>query len=134
MVKKMEYQSDESNSWSPVERIVHPDYGDMTEEVAFELMKLGGAAEFSNNGREKVEMAQVQAREMAVAAKFLGMDKVVGGDMRVNARIPPMVYHYWGQRLGYECWEQKEFLEGYMLKHFDELRVKYQPKENVVAL
>jgi hypothetical protein len=131
----MIYESDESNSWSPVERIVHPEYGDMTEEVAFELMKLGGAELFCGDGVEKIRMAEVQAREMAVAAKFLGLDRQVGGAaMQLQARIPPMVYHYWGQRLGYACWEQKEFVEGYMLKHFDELRVKYEKPGNVVVV
>lgn len=24
--------------------------------------------------------------------------------------IPPTAFHYWGQRLGYECWEDKQFV------------------------
>jgi hypothetical protein len=29
-------------------------------------------------------------------------------------RIPVDSYHYWGQRLGYECWRDKDFVKGFL--------------------
>jgi hypothetical protein len=28
-------------------------------------------------------------------------------------RVPADAFHYWGQRLGYECWEDEQFLREY---------------------
>lgn len=100
-------------------RIVHPDFGDITEEVALELSRMHG---MSAGGREMSERAAVRQRELAVAAKFLGVDgsKHLMGNQRV--RVTSEVYHYWGQRLGYECWTEREFVDGYMRKHFEEVR------------
>jgi hypothetical protein len=37
--------------------------------------------------------------------------KPVEGLGKLVAQIPADAFHYWGQRLGYECWEDKQFFE-----------------------
>lgn len=32
---------------------------------------------------------------------------------RLRMRVPETAYHYWGQRLGYQCWKDKRFLAEY---------------------
>ena len=31
-----------------------------------------------------------------------------------RAMIDPASYHYWGQRLGYECWDDEQFMKEYL--------------------
>lgn len=38
----------------------------------------------------------------------------IDGVGRLKARIPLAAWHYWGQRLGYECWEDNGFLEEFL--------------------
>lgn len=38
----------------------------------------------------------------------------IEGVGRLKARIPIEAWHYWGQRLGYECWEDKQFLDEFL--------------------
>ena len=41
----------------------------------------------------------------------------------LKARIDPYSYHYWGKRLGYACWNDKQFVDEY-LRDTPEARVK----------
>lgn len=56
-------------------------------------------------------------REMALAAKARGATRIIrgpdgsGGQMDIH--IHPESFHYWGQRLGYECWDDPTFLAEY---------------------
>jgi hypothetical protein len=50
------------------------------------------------------------------AAKTIGASKEtdyksVNGLGRFRMRIDPYTYHYFGQRLGYKCWQDKQFLD-----------------------
>jgi len=50
------------------------------------------------------------------AAKTIGSSretdyKSVNGLGRLRLRIDPYTYHYFGQRLGYNCWHNEEFLK-----------------------
>lgn len=36
------------------------------------------------------------------------------GGGEVEMMITPYSYHYWGKRLGYECWEDKQFRREYL--------------------
>lgn len=57
-------------------------------------------------------------REMALAAKANGERKILrgreGDGGEVKMMIHPASYHYWGQRLGYECWEDPQFCREYL--------------------
>lgn len=57
-------------------------------------------------------------KEMALAAKAGGVRRVLkddgagGGD--VHYMVHPVSFHYWGNRLGYECWHDDEFIREYL--------------------
>lgn len=47
----------------------------------------------------------------------------VDGLGELTASIPTAAYHYWGRRLGYECWSDRQFKKEY-LRDNPEARVK----------
>ena len=40
--------------------------------------------------------------------------KSVDGLGEMKAQISADSYHYWGQRLGYDCWKDKKFMDNYL--------------------
>jgi hypothetical protein len=40
--------------------------------------------------------------------------KSIEGLGQLTARIPPTAYHFWGQKLGYECWNDKAFMDEFL--------------------
>lgn len=71
-------------------------------------------AELNYRHRRKLALLH---QEMAQVAKVHGETRVLrcrGGDGGyVDLNIHPASYHYWGQRLGYECWQDAQFLREY---------------------
>jgi hypothetical protein len=55
----------------------------------------------------------------------------IDGLGELKARIPPNSFHYWGQRLGYECWSDKQFLNDF-IKHNPEVAIRNRVKRTVV--
>ena len=52
--------------------------------------------------------------ESKTNAKLNAMDhRSLDGIGRLRMRVPADAFHYWGQRLGYECWEDEQFLREY---------------------
>jgi len=47
----------------------------------------------------------------------------VDGLGAMKAQISADSYHYWGQRLGYDCWRDKKFMDGYLTEN-PQCRVK----------
>lgn len=84
-----------------IQELVIPGYGDMTKAVMDELTR-GHLA--------KLYMAErVQRR----AAATLGERRTLSAG-EVTMQVHPKFYHYWGQRLGYECWEDKQFVREFL--------------------
>lgn len=54
------------------------------------------------------------------------------GDINPVGMIPPTSYHYWGQRLGYECWEDEQFVREYWRDN-EACRVKSRPANAMVG-
>lgn len=54
-------------------------------------------------------------REIAAAQKTGGVRRFLRGEGggEVEMMIHPTSYHYWGQRLGYECWDDPTFRREY---------------------
>jgi hypothetical protein len=58
------------------------------------------------------------AREMVLTARTLGerrflqTDNGMGGYVGMNLNAES--FHYWGQRLGYQCWDDKQFCREYL--------------------
>lgn len=40
--------------------------------------------------------------------------RAVEGLGALKARIPPTAYHFWGQKLGYGCWNDKTFMKEFI--------------------
>jgi hypothetical protein len=61
--------------------------------------------------------------EQAEAAKELGEQQAVDELGRQRLNIHPTIYHHYGDKYGYECWQDKEFIEDFE-KGFPAARVK----------
>jgi hypothetical protein len=55
---------------------------------------------------------RVEAKQLSTKAKEY--HRGVDGVGRLRARIPASSFHYWGQRLGYQCWSDENFLKKYL--------------------
>jgi len=105
------------------ENIVVPGAGDLTKEVIEELR--------TARNLELVQ-AQVRQRKLAQAEQV-----VTGGERknlsfgRLRMRITPEAYHYWGGRLGYECWEDKQFLHEFE-KQNEAVKINSKGKHGVI--
>jgi len=80
-----------------------------------------------------------QARKEQRTAAALGGERKMMKHGQVKFSIHPQFYHYWGQRLGYECWDDPQFVHEFLRDNPD-CRVKnvsdriisgWRPTENV---
>lgn len=55
----------------------------------------------------------------------------IEGIGQMVARIPLVAFHYWGNRLGYECWEDKQFMKEF-LRDNPEAAVRNYAKKTAV--
>lgn len=55
----------------------------------------------------------------------------VDGIGQLTMRIDPHSYHYWGQRLGYECWRDKQFRDEFKRDN-PEVRVRNRPRKETI--
>ena len=46
---------------------------------------------------------------------------------QLNMQVDAFAFHWWGQQLGYECWDDDEFLREFYRDN-PECRVKYKPR------
>jgi len=59
----------------------------------------------------EVVAAMAMKREAAqLSVSPVGEHRSMEGLGRMKMSIPPLSYHYWGRRLGYQCWSDKQFL------------------------
>lgn len=76
--------------------------------------------------------AKVMREEMRESAHALGERRTLrfadGNGGAVEMMVHPVSYHYWGNRLGYGCWQDAEFCREY-LRDNEEARVKSRPAE-----
>lgn len=107
----------------PDMRIVHPELGDITEDVAREL-----AAE---THRDDLRLAaEAEARQALLAASAPGEARVTPG-FALKARIDPQVHAYWLRREGPGFWKHEL---DFMLKRHPELRVRARPDNPTVLV
>jgi len=62
-------------------------------------------------------------RRQAQIALEAGQHRSMDGLGRVRMMIDLTAYHYWGDRLGYQCWKDREFLREFERDNAD-VRVK----------
>jgi broad specificity phosphatase PhoE len=91
----------------------HPEYGDMTAEVARELQIL--------NQQENDAIFMAAQQRQNHIAKVCGRESVAVGGLRHIAQIDEHVYNSWEAREGPEFWKHEL---DYMIKRHPELAVK----------
>lgn len=75
-----------------------------------------------------------QMQKVKVAERVQRLAASAGGERRtlpngeVKMMIHPTFYHHWGQRLGYECWEDEQFVRE-ILRDNPECRVKSRSRK-----
>jgi len=95
-------------------QVHHPDYGDMTAEVAAELQKL-------NQSSDERAYAEATRRQRHIAHVCGQESLTMKGGMRLVAQIDESVFGYWEAREGREFWKHEL---PFMLKRHPELAVK----------
>ena len=53
--------------------------------------------------------AGIQQRKIAKQSNEIDR-RSIDGIGRLRMRIDPTLYHYWGTKLGYDCWKDNQFL------------------------
>jgi hypothetical protein len=84
----------------------------MSLEIDFSEMPAGVVEEF-RKGRVAKEVATLNkqaAIQAGIAQEFGGDHKSLEGLGRLRMVVSADAFHYWGRRLGYECWRDKQFL------------------------
>jgi hypothetical protein len=69
--------------------------------------------ELINGWRMEEVKAKSTAKQSAVFRHANEANNIEGVG-RLKAQIPIQAWHYWGQRLGYECWEDNAFLNEFL--------------------
>mgnify|MGYP001587434522 FL=1 len=73
--------------------------------------------------QHRAENVMARLRQRHVAHSLNRERKSLNGLGRVRMEVDPYVYHYWGNRLGYQCWRDPQFLRE-MERDNPEMRVK----------
>lgn len=101
----------------------------MNAELEAPLSDLGLTQAQDRAVRETLAAWNAQKQKLARAQMRLaargGAERRLLKDGEVKMMIHPTSYHYWGQRLGYQCWEDKQFCAEY-LRDNPEARVRSQ--------
>jgi len=84
---------------------------DFMEELYTELLK-GDCAEQVLRDMYDTGMSRAEREQDEIAAQH--QNRVFMKHGQKTAAIHPKFYHYWGQRLGYECWDDKQFLSEFL--------------------
>lgn len=57
----------------------------------------------------RMQEVMAEANQQAAAAAMPQEQTWADGIGQVTMRITPEAYHFWGHRLGYDCWKDKKF-------------------------
>jgi hypothetical protein len=84
----------------------------MSLEVDMSELPPGVVEEFRKGRHAREVKTLLQApRLQDMAARAHNMDhRSIDGLGRLRMVVTPDAFHYWGRRLGYECWRDKQFL------------------------
>jgi hypothetical protein len=92
---------------------------DESPEEAREIMRL--AAELEGEEFEQEAVARAREEQALMAGFNGGVASLRDGEVKM--RVHPLFWHYWGQRLGYECWDDAGFVREF-LRDNESVRVK----------
>ena len=60
--------------------------------------------------QDHFEKINARLRQRTIAAELGDNRRSSNGFGRPRLEVDTYAYHYWGQRLGYKCWKDKQFL------------------------
>jgi hypothetical protein len=75
--------------------------------------------------------ASADAQQIAVFHNAHEAKAIEGVGQKLGS-IPADAYHYWGQRLGYECWDDKQFMTEFFQQN-PETAVRNRVKRTTVG-
>lgn len=81
--------------------------------------------------RKKAEAEMAAAAAAQGERRFMTASNGFGGE--VNLMVHGESFHYWGQRLGYQCWNSDEFKREYWRDN-PAARVKNHARQTTVAV
>lgn len=81
--------------------------------------------------RERAEAEMAAAAAAQGERRFLQAPDGFGGE--IGLMVHPASFHYWGQRLGYECWESEAFKREYWRDN-PACRVKNHARQTTVTV
>jgi len=84
------------------------------------------------SGRRMADVAR-EAHRSSMEAATAGPATSIDGLGQLRARIPTESYHYWGRRLGYACWRDKQFLKEF-LRDNPQCSPTYQPRKAAIII
>lgn len=88
--------------------------------------ELAAGIEAELRAGQLIEQFKATANQAAIGRINSVAHRSVDGLGKKVASIDGESYHYWGKRLGYECWRDNQFLEEY-LRDNPQCRVAYAP-------
>ena len=56
------------------------------------------------------ELVQAEIHQKRIAKQSEQVHRSIDGVGQLRMRVDPTLYHHWGQKIGYECWRDKQFL------------------------
>lgn len=84
----------------------------------------GWAARLTLGRLRQAKLAAANARVERAALEGMG---------RLRMEVDADVYHYWGQRLGYECWNDPQWLREFERDN-PEVRVPQRPRRTSIVV
>ena len=109
----------------------------LAESLACSLYELdadaaeGVLTEFQRGWELELVMAKVRQQRIAEATQRIEHAAIEGiGTMTMQ--IDPFAFHYWGQRLGYDCWQDPEFKREFQRDN-PEVRVRNVARKQTIV-
>lgn len=81
----------------------------------------------------KAVLVEAQMRRVIEASQSLGEGRFIEGLGQLQCRVPTAVFHHWGQRYGYEIWNNPADLMQYLGRLNPGFLVKSRGKTQVVV-
>jgi len=96
------------------------DFADVTTDLFDQMREVFGdeavdqaLAEMADGVEEERRKVLIQKARIAQANRTV-TDRAIGrSGLRPTLDVPDLDYYYWGLRLGFECWDDPEFLAEY---------------------
>lgn len=98
-----------------------------------DIDRAGFLAEFKDELCNGIHFERVMAgKQQLEAARANPERRFIDGIGQVKMTITPTAYHYWGQRLGYQCWKDKQFQMEF-LRDNPEVRVRSRSSKTMIG-